>query len=45
MDDVVREVNTRVLWKGLELVDANSYRFEMNLLLIAYYTVLYSKVK
>ena len=33
MDDVVREVNVRVLGKGLELLSANSGRFEINQLL------------
>ena len=35
MDDVVREVNVRVLWKGLELLSANSGRFDINQLLFA----------
>ena len=35
MDDVVREVNVMVLWKGLELLSANGGRFEMNQLLFA----------
>ena len=35
MDDVVREVNVRVLGKGLELLSANGGRFEINQLLIA----------
>ena len=30
MDDVVREVNVRVLQKGLELLRANGGRFEIN---------------
>ena len=30
MDGVVREVNVRVLGKGLELLSANSGRFEIN---------------
>ena len=35
MDGVVREVNFRVLGKGLELVSANGGRFEINKLLFA----------
>ena len=35
MDGVVREVNVRVLGKGLELLSANGYRFEINKLLFA----------
>ena len=35
MDGVVREVNVRVLWKGLELLNANGGRFEINQLLFA----------
>ena len=35
MDGAVREVNVRVLWKGLELLSANGGRFEINQLLIA----------
>ena len=35
MDGVVREVNVRVLGKGLELLSANSGRFEINQLLYA----------
>ena len=35
MDDVVREVNVKVLGKGLELQSANSGRFEINQLLFA----------
>ena len=35
MDDVVREVNVRVLRKGLELLSANGGRFEINQLLFA----------
>ena len=35
MDGVVREVNVRVLWKGFELLSANSGRFEINQLLYA----------
>ena len=30
MDDVVREVNVRVLGKGLELLSADGGRFEIN---------------
>ena len=35
MDGVAREVNVRVLWKGLELLSANGGRFEINQLLFA----------
>ena len=35
MDGVVREVNVKVLGKGLELLSANGDRFEINLLLVA----------
>ena len=35
MDGVVREVNVRVLWKGLELLSVNGGRFEINQLLFA----------
>ena len=35
MDGVVRGVNVRVLGKGLELLNANSGRFEINQLLFA----------
>ena len=35
MDGVVREVNVRVLGKGLEVLSANSGRFEINQLLFA----------
>ena len=35
MDGVVREVNIKVLGKGLELLSANSGRFEINQLLFA----------
>ena len=35
MDGVVREVNVRVLGKGLELQSANGGRFELNQLLVA----------
>ena len=40
MDGVVREVNVRVLGKGLELLSANGGRFEINQLLFADDTVL-----
>ena len=35
MDGVVREVNVRVLCKGLELLSANGGRFEIHHLLFA----------
>ena len=35
MDGVLREVNVRVLGKGLELLSANGGRFEINQLLFA----------
>ena len=35
LDGVVREVNVRVLGKGLELLSANGGRFEKNQLLFA----------
>ena len=35
MDGMVREVNVRVLGKGLELLNANGVRFEINQLLFA----------
>ena len=35
MDGVVREMNVRVLGKGLELLSANGGRFETNQLLFA----------
>ena len=35
MDGVVREVNVRVLGKGLDLLSANGGRFEINQLLFA----------
>ena len=38
MDGVVREVNVRVLGKGLELLSANGGRFEINQLLFAFGT-------
>ena len=40
MDGVVREVNVRVLGKGLELLSMNCSRFEINQLLFADYTAL-----
>ena len=40
MDGVVREVNVRVLGKGLELLSANGGRFEINQLLFAVDTAL-----
>ena len=40
MDWVIREVNVRVLGKGLELLSANGGRFEINQLLFADYTAL-----
>ena len=40
MDGVVREVNVRVLGKGLELLSANGGRFEINRLLFADNTAL-----
>ena len=35
MDGVVRDVNVRVLGKGLQLLSANGGRFEINQLLFA----------
>ena len=35
MDGAVREVNVRVLGKGLELLSANGVRFKINQLLFA----------
>ena len=35
IDGVVREVNARVLGKGLELLSENGSRFEINQLLLA----------
>ena len=35
MDGVVREVNVRVLEKGLELLSANGRKFDLSLLLFA----------
>ena len=40
MDGVVREVNVRVLGKGLELLSANGGRVEIKKLLFAYDTAL-----
>ena len=40
MDGVVREVNVRILGKGLELLSANGGRFEINQLLFADDTLL-----
>ena len=40
MDGMVREVNVRVLWKGLELLNANGGRFVIHQLLFADDTVL-----
>ena len=40
VDAVVREVNVRVLGKGLELLSANGGRFEINRLLFADYIAL-----
>ena len=40
VDGVVREVNVRVLGKGLELLSANGGRFELNQLLFADVTAL-----
>ena len=40
MDGVFREVNVRVLGKGLELLSANGARFEINQLLFADSTAL-----
>ena len=45
MDDVVREVNVRVLGKGLELLSANGGRFEINQLLFADDTALVADLK
>ena len=45
MDGVVREVNVRVLWKGLELLSANGGRFEINQLLFADDTALVADSK
>ena len=47
MDGVVREVNVRVLGKGLELLSANGGRFEINQLLFTDDTALvaYSEEK
>ena len=35
-----RDVNARVLWRGLEQLSANGDRFEINRLLFAYDTAL-----
>ena len=43
MDDVVREVNVRVLGKRLELLSANGGRFEINQLLFTDDTALSSR--
>ena len=40
MNDVVREVNARVLWKGLKLLSVSGGFFEMNQLLFADETAL-----
>ena len=40
MDGVVREVNVRVLGKGLELLSANGGKFKTNQLLFPYDTAL-----
>ena len=45
MDGVVREVNVRVLGKGLELLSANSGRFKINQLLFADETALVADSK
>ena len=42
MDGVVREVNVRVLWKGLELLSANGGQFEIKQLLFADDTALWA---
>ena len=42
MDGVVREVNVRVLGKGLELLSANGGRFEINQLIFADDTALFA---
>ena len=44
MDGVIREVNVRVLGKGLELLSANDGRFEINQLLFADDTALVAEV-
>ena len=43
MDGEIREVNVRVLGKGLELLSANGGRFEINQLLFADDTALVAK--
>ena len=45
MDGVFREVNVRVLRKGLELLSANGGRFEINQLLFADDTALVADSK
>ena len=45
MDGVVREVNVRVLGKGLELLSANGGRFEISQLLFADDTALVADSK
>ena len=45
MDGVVRKVNVRVLGKGLELLNANSGKFEINQLLFADDTALVADSK
>ena len=45
IDGVVREVNVRVLGKALELLSANSDRFEINQLLFADDTALVADSK
>ena len=40
MDGVVREVNARLLWKGLELLSVNGCRFGINEQLFADATAL-----
>ena len=45
MDGVVREVNVRVLGKGLELLSANGGRFEINHLLFADDTALVANLQ
>ena len=45
IDGVVREVNVRVIGKGLELLSAYSGWFEINQLLFADNTALYYMVK
>ena len=45
MDGAVREVNVRVLGKGLESLNANGFRFEIRLLLFADDTALVADSK